>query len=82
VLPVVHACWTLLVVAAGNLADPIPRIAGAVGNLLGRLATGEQPQDLPPAPLVGLLGRPVASFELVSGQMGLKITVSWQRCHQ
>ena len=62
---VAHALGSLLVVAFGNLADPVGPIAND-GRQLGRgVALGKKPQDLPLGPFVRLFGRPVAVFEFV-----------------
>lgn len=76
-LSVLHPLRTLLVVAPRNLADPIAGIPRAVSDLLALLPTGEQPEDLPPAAFMRFFGCTVAPFELVGGQMRLKINVSW-----
>src|SRR5690242_16769772 len=46
---IVHARRSLGVVALGDLADPVRRIAGDRGHCNGRMALAEQPEDLPPA---------------------------------
>lgn len=40
-----------VVVAAGNLADPVGRIASNSGNGRGRKATAQEPEKVPAAPL-------------------------------
>jgi hypothetical protein len=75
---VVHALRALLVVALGNLADPVGPIANNRRQLRRGAALGQQPKDLPPGPLVGLFGRSVAMFEFVNAQIGLQVNSS---CH-
>src|SRR5258706_12565113 len=77
VLPIGHPGWPLRVIAFGNLANPVGRIAGAHGNRARRLAFGKQPQDLVPATLVRFFGCPVAPLELVDRQMRFQANVSW-----
>ena len=71
-----HAGGTLLVVAAGKLANPIPGIPRGLGDLGGGLAPRELPQDLPPTALVRFLGCPVAPLELVYLQMRCEANAS------
>ena len=76
--PVVHAVGALLIVALGDLADPVRSVANNRRQLRRCVTLGQEPQDLPPGPLVGLFGRPVPVFELVDTQIGLKVNSS---CH-
>lgn len=68
-LPVDHAGGVLLVVALGELANPVGRVAGALGHCASGLAACQQPEDLPPRPFVGLFGCPVALFQFVDAQV-------------
>jgi hypothetical protein len=73
--PVDHAGWPLLVVAFGNLADPAAVIPGGVGNRRGGLAPRQQPEDLPPRPLLRLVGCSVPLFEVRDAQMRRQIYI-------
>ncbi len=73
VLPVDHALRPLGVVALGDLADPVARVAGALRHQLRGLAAREQPEDLPPTALGGLMRPPIAGRQFVCGQVGNKL---------
>jgi hypothetical protein len=73
---VMHAVWSLLVVALGDLADPVRPIPGYRGQLSGGAALCQQPQQLPPRTLVGLFSATVAALEFVDAQMWLEVDVS------
>ncbi len=73
---IVHARRSLGVVALGDLADPVRRVAGDRGHRNGRMTLAEQPEDLPPRALARLFGRSIAALELVDTQMGLEVDVS------
>ncbi|HEV2459144.1 MAG TPA: hypothetical protein VGS80_12345 [Ktedonobacterales bacterium] len=72
----VPARWTLRVVAFGDVADPVRRLAGHPGQLGGRSPLGQQPQDLPPAAFVGRFGRALASLKLLTRELRLEMKVS------
>jgi len=78
VVPIAHALSALAVVALGDLPDPVARVAGALGDVLGQLAPCQQPEDLPPAAFVRLLGRAVASLQLVDAHVRSEMNMS---CH-
>ncbi len=69
VVPVAHPVGAFGVVAFGDLADPIARIARATRRSPSRSAPCQQPEDLPPTALVRLFGRPVAALQLVHRQV-------------
>ena len=60
VAPIAHRLRALPVVAAHHLPDPIARVARALGYLCGRVSFAQEPQDLPPTPLVRALRCPIA----------------------
>jgi hypothetical protein len=64
-----HGVWSLLVVALGDLADPASVVAGGVRYGSGGLAPRQQPQDLPPAALMGFVGGTVPLLKLRDAQM-------------
>jgi len=72
----VHALRALGVVALGNLPDPVGRIARHGRDLHRRVALAQEPEDLPPAALIGFFGRPIAALEVVHAQMGLEMNLS------
>jgi hypothetical protein len=76
VAPVLHPGGPLLVVALGDLADPVGPIANHARQFGGGVPLGEQPQDLPPGALVGLFRRAVAPLKLVDAQVSLEVNVS------
>src|SRR5258706_1588748 len=78
VLPIAHPLGALSVVAFGDLANPVARIAGALRDVLGQLTPCQQPQDLPPAAFVRLFGRAVASLQFVDAQIRSEMNMS---CH-
>src|SRR5258706_6188245 len=78
VLPIAHPLRALGVVAFGDLANPVARIARTLRDVLGQLAARQQPEDLPPRPFVRLFGRTVASLQLVDTQVGPEMNAS---CH-
>lgn len=57
----------------GKLANPLSRIARALGDPHRGLSPREQLEDLPPTPLDWLTCRPVAGFHLIRGQVGNKL---------
>src|SRR6266851_8806807 len=73
---IVHARRALGVVALGELADPVGRIPGHSCDLHGGVPLAEQPEDLPPAALIGFFGRPQAALELIDAQVGLEVNTS------
>jgi hypothetical protein len=72
----VHARRALGVVALGNLPDPVGGVAGDRRHLHRRVALAQEPEDLPPAALIGFFGRPRAALEVVDAQMGLEMNLS------
>lgn len=76
VLPIDHGRGASGVVAPSELADPVGRIAGALGYHFGGLPACEQPEDLPPAPFVRLVRLPVASFQFVGRQVRRQVDSS------
>ena len=76
VLPVDHGVWALVVVALGDLADPAAGVAGGVRDGRGSLAPSQEPEDLPPAALVWLVGRSLALFELSDAEMRRQMKMS------
>jgi hypothetical protein len=76
--PGVHARRTCPVVAVGELTNPIGGIARHRRYLHRRVALAQQPQDLPPAALIRLLGCPKAALKFVNTQMRLEMDVSGQ----
>jgi GTPase SAR1 family protein len=60
VVAIAHAGWAFGVIALGQLANPIGRIAGALCDLAGTLPPREQPEHLPPAAFVRLLRLAIA----------------------
>src|SRR5258706_11173133 len=78
VLPIAHPLRAFGVVAFGDLANPVARIARTLRDVLGQLAARQQPEDLPPRPFVRLFGRTVASLQLVDTQVGPEMNAS---CH-
>ena len=76
VLPVDHARRPFGVVALGDLPDPGARVAGALGDVLGQLPAGQQPEDLPPRAFVRLVRRPVALLEVVDAQVRRQVDAS------
>jgi hypothetical protein len=75
---VAHAAWIRCVVPLGQLADPIRQIVGTRRALPGTQATREEPQNLPRAALIRLLGRAVASLQRVDAHVRSKMNPS---CH-
>jgi hypothetical protein len=64
-----HPSRPLLVIALGDLADPVRPVAGHRSERGRGAPLCEQPQDLPPGPFMRLFGRPVASRELRDAQV-------------
>src|SRR5690349_9253568 len=73
---IVHARRAVGVVALGNLPDPVGGVAGDRRHLHRRVALAQEPEDLPPATLVGFFGRPIAALELVDAQVWLEMNLS------
>jgi hypothetical protein len=69
VLAIFDAVETTLVVAPGDAADPMRRIAGDAGNQFGGRSTGQQPQEVPATTLHRILRAPGVSFQFLDGQM-------------
>ncbi len=76
VLPVDHARGPFDVVALGDLANPGAVVAGALGNRRGGLAPSQQPENLPPTPLMRLMGGAVALFEVLDAQVRRQMNMS------
>jgi len=57
---IAHPTRPFAVITLGQLADPIRAIAGALRHLSGTLSTREEPQDLPPTTLMGLMCAAIA----------------------
>ena len=74
---IAHCRGTVRVVALGQLADPIGRIAGALGHLARRLPAREQPEDLPPAALMGLMLAAIASLSFIRREVGVEGDIFW-----
>src|SRR5258708_31008045 len=73
---IVHARRAVGVVAFGELADPVRRIAGDRGHRNGGVALTEQPEDLPPAALVWLFRHPIAALQFVEAQVSFEMNLS------
>lgn len=73
---VLHAGGPVLVVAFGDLADPVRPVADHGRQLGSGAALRQQPQDLPPRAFVGLFRRPVAVLEFSDAQMRLEMNTS------
>ncbi len=71
-----HALSAFGVVTFGDLANPVPAMASTLGDVLGHLTSGQQPQDLPPTAFVRLFGRPVASLQFVDTHFKSEINSS------
>src|SRR5262245_60090027 len=78
VLPIAHPVGALGVVAFGDLANPVRRVASALGDVFRFLPAGEQPQDLPPAAFMRLFGRAVAPLKILNRKVGAEMNAS---CH-
>src|SRR5690348_3161796 len=76
VAAIAHAVWAFGVIALGDLANPVGRVAGHRGDFTPGATLAEQPQDLPPTAFIGLFGRTVARLQLGAAQMGLEDDVS------
>jgi hypothetical protein len=76
VAPVAHAVGAVRVVAAGNLANPIRRIAGHGGHGRRRHAASQQPEEVPMAALDRITCTAIAPMEFVVGEVGCKVDVS------
>jgi hypothetical protein len=76
--PIDHTGWPLGVVALGDLANPVARVAGARGDLPRQLPVRQKPENLSPTALVRFPGCPVAQRELVHRQMRGQANAS---CH-
>src|SRR6266849_6753971 len=73
---IVPARCAVGVVALGELPDPVRRLAGDRGHRNGGVALTEQPEDLPPAALVGLFRHPIAALQVVDAQVSLEMNLS------
>src|SRR5258708_35090932 len=69
VLFVHHTGGPFSVVAFGDLPNPRAGVAGTLGNILGQLSSGQQPEDLPPRALMRLMRRSIALLQLVDAQV-------------
>jgi len=69
VLAIALAGRTLRVGAVDQVPNPVARRAGDLGDRSRCVPHGEQPQDLPPAPLTWFFGRSVALLQLGGGVM-------------
>jgi hypothetical protein len=78
---VVHPFGVVGVIAPGNLADPIARVAGALGHRLGRLPARKQPEDLTSTALAGLTSVAIVLFQLLGRHMGSKMYSSHSSCY-
>ncbi len=65
--PVAHAVGAITVVAAGDLADPVGRVARHCCHGGGCPAARQEPEEVPAAALDGVAGLTVARFQLVVG---------------
>lgn len=74
--PILHARWPLLVVAAGDLTNPVARIAGALGDGCRGLPFSQEPENLKPTSLVRFLGSSIAPLKLVHRQMRFEVNAS------
>src|SRR5258708_38776231 len=70
---IVHAGRPFSVVAFGELPDPVGRIPGHCRDLHGGVPLAEQPEDLPPAALIGFFGRTIAALALVDAEVRLEM---------
>src|SRR5712691_4276709 len=73
---IVHALRALGVVALGELADPIGGIARHRRHLYGRVSLAEQPEDLPPTALIGIVRAAIASLQFSHTQMRVEMKMS------
>ena len=69
---IAHAVGTFGVVALGDLADPVGRVARHGGDLTSGAALTEEPQNLPPTAFIRLFGRTIPLLKFGAAQMGLK----------
>jgi hypothetical protein len=65
------------VLAFGDLADPIGRVARHARYVDGGVPLTQQPENLPPRAFVGVVGAPLPAFELSHAQMRLEMKMSW-----
>jgi len=75
---VLDAVGAMLVVAPGDPADPVGRIAGDTGNHRSCEAPSQEPEEVPATALDWILRGSVPSREFVSAQMGFGVNMS---CH-
>jgi hypothetical protein len=78
VSPILHALGTMLIIAAGDLADPVGEIARHRRNCGRREAAAEQPQKVPAAALDRIAGASITTCQFLSCEMGLEANTS---CH-
>jgi hypothetical protein len=77
VSPILHALGTMLIVAAGDLADPVGGIARHRRNCGRREAAAEQPQKVPAAALDGIIRPAIPLMELWFGQVWMEADAFW-----
>ena len=77
VAPVTHTLWAVGVVASGDLAKPVSRIAGHRGHSGRRHAASQQPEEVPVAAFDWITCMAIAVMEFVIGQMGFETDASW-----
>lgn len=73
---VLYAVGAALVVAQGDLADPIRRIPSNASNHLGREPRGQEPEEVPAAAFQRILRAPVASREFIKTQVRFEVNTS------
>jgi hypothetical protein len=70
-------CGTMLVVALGERADPVGRVAGDGGHPFRGQALGQQPDDLPMAARHRLFGGAIAMLQCVKREVWLNGKSFW-----
>ena len=75
--PVAHAGETSAIVSACDLADPIGEVACDASHSRCSQTASKEPEEVSMAPLHRVATVPLARFEFVVGQVGLKMDVSW-----
>jgi hypothetical protein len=75
--PVAHAGGTGAIASVHDLADPVGEVAYDASHSRCGQAASKESEEVPMDPLHRVATVPVARFELVVGQVGLKMDVSW-----
>src|SRR5262245_25039872 len=74
---VAQSVWTALVVAAGDLSDPVGRVACHFRDSLGGFALGKKPEYLEMAAGDWSHRLPIALLQLGNAQMIFQFYLSW-----